>query len=82
MVSRVVMVKNGYGFIFGSLCNFITKCDKNLLQNVSSVLLKNVTVIIKCVDFMTKSDSHYKIQHLLEKPLVQGGYRTAERCWQ
>ena len=45
---------------------FITKCDKSLLQNVSSYLLQNVivllpTVITKCVGFITKCDSHYKL---------------------
>ena len=49
-------------------CNsyFITKCDRSLLQNASGFLLQNATVITKCDDFITKCDSCYKVQHLLQ----------------
>ena len=39
--------------------SFITKCDRNLLQNAPGFLLQNVTVITNCDDFITKLDSYY-----------------------
>ena len=46
---------------------FIKKCDRSLLQNASgfflqnaAVLSQNATVITKCDDFITKSNSYYK----------------------
>ena len=50
--------------------NFITKCDKILLQNVIGILLQNVTVITNYVDFITNCDSHCKMQRLLQNALV------------
>ena len=34
---------------------FITKCDKGLLQNGSSVILQNATVLLQNATFITKS---------------------------
>ena len=49
---------------------FIKKCDRSLLQNASgfflqnaAVLSQNATVITKCDDFITKSNSYYKKRH-------------------
>ena len=35
---------------------FITKCDKGLLQNGSSVILQNATVLLQNATFITKWD--------------------------
>ena len=52
---------------------FIGKCDRSLLQKASSyllqnttVLLQNVTVATNCDNFITKCDSCYKMQRLLQ----------------
>ena len=50
---------------------FITKCSKGLLQTALSVLLQNLSVITKCVDFITKWDSYYKMQRLLQNASVE-----------
>ena len=57
---------------------FITKCDKDLLQNALGFLLQNATVLLqiatfvtKCVDFIEKRDTYYKICSLLQNTLVQ-----------
>ena len=56
---------------------FITKCDRNLLQNASgfllqntTVLLQNATVVTKCDDFITKFDSYYKMRRFLQNATV------------
>ena len=56
---------------------FITKYDRNLLQNALgfllqnvSVLLQNATVITNCDDFVTKCDSYYKMRRLLQTATV------------
>ena len=48
---------------------FVTKCNKDLLQNASgfllqnaTVLLQNMTVITKRDDFITKCDVYYKLR--------------------
>ena len=60
----------------------MTKCDKSLLQNASGYLLQNatvflqiVTVITKCVDFITKYGSFFKSQHLSQNMSVQCALR-------
>ena len=50
--------------------DFITKCDKSLLQNVSAFFLQNATVITKCDDFVTKCDSYYKMRRLLQNASI------------
>ena len=57
---------------------FIAKCDKSLLQNAPDFLLQNATVLLqkevvitKCVDFITKRDSYYKMRRLLQNASVQ-----------
>ena len=45
---------------------FYYKMRRSLLQNTSGFLLQNVTVITKCNNFITKSDSFYKMQRLLQ----------------
>ena len=42
--------------------DFITKCDKSLLKNVSAFFLQDAIVITKCHDFVTKCDSYYKMR--------------------
>ena len=44
-----------------------------LLKN-APVLLQNVTVIRKCSDFITKNDSYYIIQLLLQIAKVQRAF--------
>ena len=45
---------------------------QTLLQNVTAILLQNSTkVYYKCNSFVTKCDSYYKIQRLLQNGLVQ-----------
>ena len=58
------------------------KCDRSLLQNApgfllqnATVLLQNAAVIAKCDDFITKCNSNYKIQRLLQTALVQCGLK-------
>ena len=67
-----------YDTLLQNAADIITKCDRNLLQNASSfvlrnvtVLLQNATVITNCDDFITKSDSHYKMRRLLQIATVQ-----------
>ena len=62
-------VKSAYGFVFGSLWHFITKCGRHyckmrqlfhykmrqkLWQNASGVLLQNVTVLLQNPSVITK----------------------------
>ena len=62
-----------YDSLLQNATDFITKCDRNLLQNASgfllqnaTVLLQNATVITNCDDFITKCDVYYKLQqHIL-----------------
>ena len=73
-------VNSGCGFIFGSLYHlisteiikkcgryFITKCDKNLLQNASGFLLQNLVVITKCDGFIARCESYHKMRRLFTK---------------
>ena len=57
---------------------FITKRDKNLLQNASGILLQNAKVIKKRDDFITKYDSYYKMRHLLQVATVQSSKKTCK----
>ena len=50
---------------------FSTKCDRNLLQNETGLLLQNATVITNCDDFIAKCDSCYKMRRLLQIATVQ-----------
>ena len=52
---------------------FITKCDRSLLPNTSGLLLQNATVLLQNTtvmtnyhDFITKCNSYYKMQRLLQ----------------
>ena len=40
----------------------LSKCDRNLLQNVSGFLLKNATVLLQNVTAFTKCVVYYKLQ--------------------
>ena len=58
-----------------------------LLQNASGVLLENVTVITKYYNFITKCDSYYKMQRLLQIATVQtimelynGAFKKCKKC--
>ena len=49
------------------------KCNKNLSQNVTGLLLQNATVLLqiatvitKCINFIAKCDSYYKMCCLLK----------------
>ena len=51
---------------------FITKCNRNLLQNGSCFLLQNATVLLlnatvntNCNDSVTKCDSYYKMRRFI-----------------
>ena len=57
---------------------YLQKCDRSLLQNALGFLLQNATfslqnatAITNCNDFITKCDSYYKIQRLLQIATVQ-----------
>ena len=59
------------------------KCDRSLLQNVSSFLLQHVTILLQNAtditnydDFITKSNSLYKIRRLLQIATVRRIMRT------
>ena len=74
------LLKNATDIITECESYFITKCDRNLLQNApgflfqnATVLLQNVTVIINCDDFITKCDSYYKMRRLLQIATVHCG---------
>ena len=41
------------------------------LLQIATVLVQNATVITKCNDFATKSNSYYKMRHLLQIATVQ-----------
>ena len=51
------------------------KMWKKLLQNTTSILLQNATVLLqnktKSVDFLTKCDNYYKMRRLLQDASVQ-----------
>ena len=55
-----------YNGLLQNATDVITKCDRSLLQNASVFLLQNVTVITNCDNFITKYDSYYKMQRLLQ----------------
>ena len=68
------MVNNDFNFILADSllqdttdiitnCNsyFIIKCNKSLFQNAVGFLLKNVTFITECDNFITEWRSYYKI---------------------
>ena len=44
---------------------------RQILQNATAILLQNGTVIMNCDNFITKCDSYYKIQRLLQIAAVQ-----------
>ena len=56
---------------------FITKCNKDLLQNASGFLLQNARVITKCGNFITKRDNYYKMQRLLQIATIHLCYLPA-----
>ena len=41
------------------------------LLQIATVLVQNATIITKCNDFVTKSNSYYKMRHLLQIATVQ-----------
>ena len=55
------------------------------LQNVSDVLLQNTSVVTKCIDFISKCESYYKMRHILQNASVHKVYLVALRefpyCW-
>ena len=55
------------------------------LQNVSAVLLQNTTVITRCIDFISKCESYYKMQRILQNASVHKVCLVALRefpyCW-
>ena len=48
----------------------LQNATKGLLQNASGVLLQNETVITKCLEFITKSNSYYKMRCLAQNASV------------
>ena len=59
------------------------KCDRSLLQNVSSFLLQHVTILLQNAtditnydDFITKCNSLYQIRRLLQIATVRRLMRT------
>ena len=59
------------------------KCDRSLLQNVSSFLLQHVTILLQNAtditnydDFITKCNSLYKTRRLLQIATVRRLMRT------
>ena len=66
MIHHDILLQNTTGIITKCNSYFITKCDRNSLQNALGFLLQNATVITKCDDFITKCDSYYKMQRLLQ----------------
>ena len=68
-------VNSGCGFVFGSIyhlftpdiierCDsyFITKCDKNLLQNASEFLVHSAIALLQNLIVITKCDVYYKMR--------------------
>ena len=53
----------------GSCC--ITKCLKNLFQNMSDFLLQNGTVLLQTEMVITKYDSYYEMRRLFQNTSVQ-----------
>ena len=60
------LLQNATDIITKCDSDLITKCGRSLLQNVSGFLLQNVTVITNCDNFITKCDSYYNMQLLLQ----------------
>ena len=78
LVHYVTLLQNAADIITKCEISFITKCDNSLSQNASDFLLHNAivllqiaTVMTKCVHFITKCDSYYKLQRLLQNASVQ-----------
>ena len=55
------MIQNATDVITKCDSNFITKCEKSLLQNASDFL------ITKCNSFITNCDSYYKMRGFCNK---------------
>ena len=58
-----------FDILFQNAIDFITKCDRSLLQNDSgfllqnaTILLQNATVITYCDDFVTKCNVYYNLR--------------------
>ena len=55
------------------------------LQNISGVLLQNTTVITKCINFISRWESYYKMRRILQNASVHKVYLVALRefpyCW-
>ena len=55
------------------------------LQNISGVLLQNTTVITKCIDFISRCESYYKMRRILQNASVHKVYLVAlpefPYCW-
>ena len=78
LVHYDTLLQNAADIITKCEISFITKCDNSLSQNASDFLLHNAivllqiaTVMIKCVHFITKCDTYYKLQRLLQNASVQ-----------
>ena len=57
MIHYDTLLQNAIDIITKCYSYSITKCNRNLLQNVSGFLLQNATVITNCDDFITHCDS-------------------------
>ena len=76
-IRNLILVVNSVKVLY-LLQQYITKCDRSLLQNSSSflllnatVFLQNATVITNYDNFITKYDSYYKMPRLLQIATVQ-----------
>ena len=65
--------------------NLLQNATVIFLQNISGVLLQNTTVITKCIDFISRWDSYYKMRRILQNASVHKVYLVALHefpyCW-
>ena len=67
---RQILLQNARAILLQNATVLLQNASGFLLQN-ETVLLQNATVITKCDDFITKCDSYYKMQRLLQIAAVR-----------
>ena len=54
-----------YDILLQNATDIITRCVRFFIKNVK-IFIQLATVTIKCVDFITKGNSYYKLRHMLQ----------------
>ena len=80
-----ILLQNATAILLQNMTEVYYKLRRFFLWNVT-VLLQNTIVITNRNDFITKCNSYYKMQHLLQIPAVHGSikedhYVELSACW-